>query len=65
MSNVKTPAHAGSVGAAGHPRRPRGEAVQLGKEMYERDIRRQVEDDHHGEIISIDGRAAIGLSATA
>ena len=36
------------------PRRPREEVIRLGKEMYERDIRRKVEDAHDGEVISID-----------
>ena len=35
-------------------RRPREEAVRLGKEIYERDIRREVEADHHGQIVAID-----------
>ena len=45
------------------PTRPREEIARLGDEIYERDIRRQVEDDHHGEIVSIDvdtGMWAIG-----
>ena len=49
-------------------RRPREEVVRLGKEIYERDIRPQVEDAHHGEIISIDvasGNWAIGESVVA
>ena len=45
MSNAKTPAR---------QRRSREEAVRLGKEFYERDIRPRVEDAHHGEIISTD-----------
>ena len=36
------------------PRRPREETARLGKELYEREIRRQVEADHHGEIVAID-----------
>lgn len=54
MSDVKTPAHAQGVGAAGRPRRPGEETTRLAKEIYERDIRRQVEDAHLGEIVSID-----------
>ena len=45
------------------PTRPKEEIARLGDEIYERDIRRQVETDHHGEIISIDvdtGLWAIG-----
>ena len=36
------------------PRRPREETARLGKDLYERDIRSQVEADHHGEIVAID-----------
>ncbi len=36
------------------PTRPKEEIARLGKEIYERDIRRQVEADHHGKIVSID-----------
>ena len=36
------------------PRRPREETAHLGKEIYEREIRSQVETDHHGEVVSID-----------
>ena len=36
------------------PRRPREEAVRLGKEIYERDILPQVEADHFGEYVAID-----------
>ena len=59
MRNANTPARR---------RRPREEAVRLGKEMYERDIRQKVEDAHHGEVISIDvesGDWAIGDSVIA
>ena len=38
----------------GMPRRPRDETARLGKEIYERDIRPQLEPDHHGEIVAID-----------
>ena len=59
MTNAKTPAQ---------QRRPREEAIRLGKEIYERDIRQKVEEAHHGEIISIDvesGDWAIGDSVIA
>ena len=49
-------------------RRTREEAIRLGKEIYERDIRRKVEYAHHGEVISIDvasGDWAIGDSVIA
>ena len=36
------------------PTRPRDEIARLGDEIYERDIRPQVEGDRHGEIVSID-----------
>ena len=36
------------------PTRPKEEIARLGDEIYERDIRRQVEADHHGKIVSID-----------
>ena len=41
-------------GIVASPRRPREETARLGKELYERDIRGQVEADHHGEIVAID-----------
>lgn len=47
------------------PTRPKDEIAHLGDEIYERDIRSQVEADHHGEIVSIDvesGNWAIGDS---
>jgi hypothetical protein len=36
------------------PTRPRDEIARLGKEIYERDIRPQVEADHFGEYVAID-----------
>ena len=59
MSNAKTPQQAS---------RPREEVVRLGKILYERDIKQQVEDAHRGKIISIDvesGEWAIGESVVA
>ncbi len=35
-------------------RRPREEAVRIGKEIYERDILPQVEGEHFGEYVAID-----------
>ncbi len=35
-------------------RRPADETARLGDEIYERDIRPQVEATHHGEIVAID-----------
>ena len=45
MSEAKTPPRAGRTGE---------EVVRLGKELYEREIRQKVEDEHPGKIISID-----------
>ena len=45
------------------PTRPRDEIARLGDEIYERDIRPQVEAVHDGEIVSIDvdsGNWAVG-----
>ena len=36
------------------PTRPKEEIARLGKEIYERDIRAQVEDAHYGEVVAID-----------
>ena len=35
-------------------RRPKEETARLGGEIYEKDIRGQVETDHHGKVIAID-----------
>ena len=35
-------------------RQPKEVTARLGREMYERDIRHQVEADHVGEIVAID-----------
>ena len=35
-------------------RRPAEDTARLGDEIYERDIRREVEADHHGEVVAID-----------
>ena len=43
--------------------RTRDEIARLGKAIYERDIRPQVEADHYGEVVAIDvdsGKWAIG-----
>ena len=45
------------------PRRPSEEITRLGDEIYERDIRHEVEAEHHGEVVAIDvesGTWAIG-----
>ncbi len=36
------------------PTRPKEETARLGQEIYERDIRPQVEADHSGEYVAID-----------
>ncbi len=45
MANAETPAR---------ERRPKEETTRLGREIYERDIKAQVEADHHGEYVAID-----------
>ena len=50
------------------PTRPNDEIARLGDEIYERDIRPQVEADHDGEIVAIDvdsGHWAIGDNVIA
>ena len=50
------------------PHLSREETAVLGKEIYERDIRRLVEDDHKGEVVAIDlgsGSYALGKDAIA
>ena len=54
MRDAETSAHAHGEGGKVRARRPREETARLGKEIYERDIRRQVEADHHGEVVAID-----------
>ena len=36
------------------PTHPKEEIARLGDEIYERDIRQQVEENHHGEVVAID-----------
>ncbi|MDE2640000.1 MAG: hypothetical protein OXI03_05385 [Chloroflexota bacterium] len=48
--------------------RPQDEIARLGDEIYERDVRAQVEADHHGEVVAIDvesGHWAIGDNVIA
>ena len=46
--------------------RPADEVARLGDEIYERDIRAQVEAEHHGEIVAIDVESGCwGLGKTA
>ena len=49
------------------PTRPKEETARLGKEIYERDIRPQVEPDHRGRVVAIDvdsGEYAIADTAS-
>ena len=54
MSSMDTPSRIQGDGVTTLPRRPREQTARLGDEIYERDIRPQVEADHHGEFVSID-----------
>ena len=54
MRDSEIPTNAQGGGVTALPRRPREETAGLGKEIYEREIRRQVEADHHGEVVAID-----------
>ncbi len=54
MSDAETSTRLQGEGTEASPRRPREETARLGKELYEREIRQQVEADHHGEIVAID-----------
>ena len=66
MRDAETPAPTTPRPTA--PTRPMQEIAHLGKEMYERDIRKQVEADHHGKVIAIDvdtGNWAVGDNVIA
>ena len=54
MSDEDTLANPQGEACAVPPRRPHEETARLGKELYERNIRRQLEADHHGQIVAID-----------
>ena len=54
MSSTGVSKHALGEGAAPRPRRPVDEIARLGRELYDRDIRGQVETDRHGAIVAID-----------
>ena len=43
-------------------RLPNKEVARLGKAIYEQDIRHQVEDVHHGEIVAIDVDSGRGMA---
>ncbi len=62
MRDTGTPASTQSPEPTMPPSRPKEETARLGKEIYERDIRRRVEADHEGKVVAIDvesGRWAI------
>ena len=68
MRDADTPAPTQEAADRRLPTRPRDEIARLGDEVYERDIRRQVEADHHGEVVAIDvesGSWAIGDNVIA
>ena len=68
MRDAETPAITHGKEAAMPPRRPSEETARLGDEIYERDIRRQVEADYRGEVVAIDvdsGSWAIGDNVIA
>ena len=54
MSDTGTPTNAPGETNAPLPRRPRQETARPGDEIYERDIRLQVEADRQGEVVAID-----------
>lgn len=54
MRDAETITHTHGMASATPSRRPHEETARLGKEIYERDIRRQVEADHQGEVVAID-----------
>ena len=54
MRDAETPAPTQEFQGRGLPTRPRDVIARIGKEIYQRDIRQQVEADHHGEVVSID-----------
>ena len=54
MRDTGTSANGQGEGVAAPPRRAHEETARLGKNIYERDIRPQVEADRHGEIVAID-----------
>ena len=68
MRDTETPTNAQRVAGEAQPRRPREETARLGDEIYERDIRQQVEADHRGEVVAIDvesGNWAVGDNVIA
>ena len=54
MRDTKAQAPTQSSRQTSPPTRPAEETARLGDEIYERDIRRQVENDHVGDVVAID-----------
>ena len=54
MRDIAIPAPTQPVRRTSPPSPPAEETARLGDEIYERDIRHQVEVDHHGEVVAID-----------
>ena len=69
MKHTEPSSNAREDAGPARPRRPREETARLGDEIYQREIRNQVEADHHGKIVAIDvdsGEYAIGdMAVTA
>ena len=66
MRDADTSVPMQAAGLTTPPSRPKHETARLGKEVYERDIRPQVEAHHNGEVVAIDvdsGNWAIGDEA--
>ena len=54
MKDAGTQTHTRDEDSHGEPRRDLDETVRLGLEIYEREIRHNVEKDHVGKIVAID-----------
>ena len=54
MKDSGTPMHTREEDSYREPRRDLDETVRLGLEIYEREIRHNVEKDHVGKIVAID-----------
>lgn len=68
MKDAESSANAQGEAVASSPRRPREETARLGDEIYERDIRPEVEANHRGEVVAIDvesGSWAVGANVIA
>lgn len=59
MRNAEIPAPTQPIRRTSPPSRPAEETARLGDEIYERDIRTQVEADHIGEVVAIDVESGI------